>query len=393
VKTVVLADVSETIDYGVTASATALPVGPKFLRITDIQDGAVDWNSVPHCEADERKLTASRLRPGDIVFARTGATTGKSFLIRRCPDSAVFASYLIRVRPNSKVDPVFLSHFFNTPDYWRQITLKAAGAAQPGVNASKLQELTLPLPPLLEQRRIAAILDEADALRAKRRAALAQLDEMARAIFVEMFGDPTVASRWPVVKLSELLSDAAVFVDGDWIESKDQDPDGDVRLVQLADILDGEYAQKSARFLTSETAERLRCTFLQRGDILVARMPDPLGRACIFPGSTMPAVTAVDVCIIRPSASGPCAAWLMAAINSAPFRQAIERQASGTTRSRISRGNLGRLPMISPPLELQTAFAVRLAEVGRIKEEMSRSVAQLDSFFASLQHRAFRGEL
>ncbi|MGN6507411.1 MAG: restriction endonuclease subunit S, partial [Tepidisphaeraceae bacterium] len=87
-----LGDISSTIDYGVTASAVNSPVGPKFLRITDIQDGAVDWDTVPWCDCSEREAASSQLQDGDIVFARTGATTGKSFLIRQAPSKSVFAS-------------------------------------------------------------------------------------------------------------------------------------------------------------------------------------------------------------------------------------------------------------------------------------------------------------
>src|SRR2546421_9201051 len=100
--------------------------------------------------------------------------------------------------------------------------------------------------------------------------------------------------------LAELLSDG-LFIDGDWVESKDQDPDGEVRLIQLADIGDGVFRDRSSRFLTRDKAKELGCTFLKPGDILVARMPDPLGRACIFPGVAQPAVTAVDICILRPN--------------------------------------------------------------------------------------------
>ncbi|ANO14592.1 hypothetical protein BAB77_12585 [Mycobacteroides abscessus] len=107
-----------------------------------------------------------------------------------------------------------------------------------------------------------------------------------------------VSSPRDEVALADLLSDG-LFVDGDWVESKDQDPDGDVRLIQLADVGDGVFRDRSSRFLTSEKAKELRCTFLEPGDVLVARMPEPLGRACIFPGVGQPAVTAVDVCIIR----------------------------------------------------------------------------------------------
>jgi type I restriction enzyme S subunit len=149
-----LGSLVSSIDYGVTASADARPIGPKFLRITDIQDGRVDWRNVPHCECDDGVAARAALSKGDIVFARTGATTGKSFLIQECPVGAVFASYLIRVRPDPLV-PEFLFGFFQSPTYWRQIRSMAEGAAQPGVNASKLAALLVPIPPLATQEEYA----------------------------------------------------------------------------------------------------------------------------------------------------------------------------------------------------------------------------------------------
>ena len=86
------------------------------------------------------------------------------------------------------------------------------------------------------------------------------------------------------IELGEALNESQLFTDGDWVESKDQDPNGNVRLIQLADIGVGEFLDKSLKFLTTETAKQLKCTFLEKGDILVARMPEPIGRSCIFPG-------------------------------------------------------------------------------------------------------------
>src|SRR4051812_12508804 len=104
---------------------------------------------------------------------------------------------------------------------------------------------------------------------------------------------------WQNKTLRDLIRDGDLLIDGDWVESKDQDPNGDVRLIQLADVGDGVYLNRSARFLTSNKAKQLKCTYLKEGDILIARMPDPIGRACIFPKETMPCVTVVDVCILR----------------------------------------------------------------------------------------------
>ena len=145
--------VTDHIQYGYTAAAKPGGAGPKFLRITDIQNGMVDWSQVPTCavsSADEAKF---RLKAGDILFARTGATTGKSFLIRDVP-RAVFASYLIRMRAGKTVLPSFLYLFFQTPVYWSQISGSLSGNAQPGCNATKLSGLTLSVPPLAEQEEI-----------------------------------------------------------------------------------------------------------------------------------------------------------------------------------------------------------------------------------------------
>jgi len=97
---VTLNNLAEKIDYGLTASAYCDQDGPRFLRITDLQNDSVNWSLVPSCVCSEKDIEQYRLKNGDLVFARTGATTGKSYLLNDAPKDSVFASYLIRVRPN-----------------------------------------------------------------------------------------------------------------------------------------------------------------------------------------------------------------------------------------------------------------------------------------------------
>ena len=139
--------------YGYTESASNEAIGPHFLRITDIQNGQVDWSRVPYCHCPDPSKYLLKL--GDLIFARTGATTGKSFLIQHCPE-AVFASYLIRLRVREKVSVDYLYHYFQSPGYWDQITDKKIGTGQPNLNGSKLGKLMVPVPPLDEQNRIVA---------------------------------------------------------------------------------------------------------------------------------------------------------------------------------------------------------------------------------------------
>ena len=149
-------DFCEMPQYGYTESATTEPVGPRFLRITDIQNGRVNWDNVPYCSCPNPQPYF--LKENDILFARTGATTGKSFLIRDCPE-AVFASYLIRLRVRNTVTPEYLYQYFQSPSYWAQVIEEKKGTGQPNVNGKKLANIRVPIPPLVEQRRIVEYLD------------------------------------------------------------------------------------------------------------------------------------------------------------------------------------------------------------------------------------------
>lgn len=178
---------------------------------------------------------------------------------------------------------------------------------------------------------------------------------------------------WALATLPELIGGDGVFSDGDWVETKDQDPQGDVRLTQLADIGDGAWRNRSQRYMTREAADRLSCSFLRPGDVLVARMPDPLGRACVFPGDPRPSVTAVDVCIVRPGSSSVDARWLMWWLNTPQIRSEVLARQAGTTRRRISRKNLAGISFPVPPLEEQRRI------VAAIEEDLSRLEAAYGS--------------
>jgi type I restriction enzyme S subunit len=140
------------ISYGYTAKSSISFNGPKYLRITDIQEKSVNWHEVPNCEISKEEKSKFLLNPGDIVFARTGATTGKSFLIEEEVD-AVFASYLIRIRPRIEIlNPEFLYYFFQSSYYWDEIAGGISGSAQGGFNASKLQAMRVRFPTDIESQ-------------------------------------------------------------------------------------------------------------------------------------------------------------------------------------------------------------------------------------------------
>ena len=143
--------ITDVIQYGLSNSAESSG-DYRLLRITDIQDGSVNWNSVPFTSTNEPEKYL--LHKDDIVFARTGATVGKSFLITDVPYASVYASYLIRIRLIYGISANYIYQFFNSYCYWSQITDKAVGVGQPNCNGTSLKELLIPLPPQREQDRI-----------------------------------------------------------------------------------------------------------------------------------------------------------------------------------------------------------------------------------------------
>lgn len=154
-----LKNISVSIDYGYSGKSTNKIVGPKFLRITDIQNNKVNWDSVPYCNISDERKKKYLLKEGDLLFARTGATVGKSYLVPSIHHESIFASYLIRVRLVEDVNQMFVSYFFQSELYWKQIVENKAGVAQPNVNGTKLSNLVIPFTLKKEQDQIVKALD------------------------------------------------------------------------------------------------------------------------------------------------------------------------------------------------------------------------------------------
>jgi type I restriction enzyme, S subunit len=390
-KVVPLQNIAEQIDYGLTASATDSGNGPKFLRITDIQEDRVDWSTVPLCNCTEEDRKKYALMEGDIVFARTGATTGKSFLVRSCPLGSVFASYLIRVRPSAKVDPGYLARFFQTPDYWNQITRSSTGTAQAGVNASNLKKLAVPLPPLEEQRRIAAILDKADAVRRKRQEAIALTEELLRSAFLDMFGDPATNPKgWKIVAMADVVSQTQYGT----AEKANSERNG-IPVLRMNNITyTGEINLDDLKWCPIPAADEAKFT-VRRGDLLFNRTnsPELVGKTAVWRSDENYAYAGYLV-RVRFKADRALSEYVSAYLNSSYGKKYLfERAKPSNNMSNFSASEFMKIPLPLPPLDLQKRF-VLIANAGRSSmSRFSRIVEDADNLFNSLLQRAFRGEL
>lgn len=389
-----LGQISDSIEYGLTASASKEQVGPRFLRITDIQDDNVDWESVPYCNCPDEEQERYLLRPGDIVFARTGATTGKSFLIRQCPEPTVFASYLIRVRPSEEVEPGYLAQFFRTEDYWHQISGAANGSAQPGVNGSKLRELSVPLPPFAEQRRIASILGKADDIRRKREEGIRLGEELLRSTFLEMFGDPVAnPNGLPILRLEEISGDMTY---GTSVKCDSENVGTALPVLRIPNILHGRIDWTDLKYVSLEPRETQQL-LLTPGDLLFVRTngnPEYIGRCAMFSSETRALFASYLIRVrLRPDADyRPEFVRFVATMPS--YRSLLVAEARTTAGNyNISTQGLRRLKLIAPSLEQQDRFLRFAANTSRMLAKREEAAVGATTLFDSLVQRAFRGEL
>ena len=351
---------------------------------------------------------------GDFLVTTTGPRNrcGVICHVRTTPKKLIFSGKILRFRADeNQVLPTFLMYLLMSPSYQKVLDKLKVGTSDSSVSIGNQQilDLEIPLASIEEQGKIVEILE---AQFSRLNAALASVglirEKAARfrrsllhaAFTGELSGHVLSEKSLPDGWRQEAISDIAnggLFVDGDWVESKDQDPSGSVRLTQLADVGEGVFRNRSDRWMREDQAARLGVTYLAEGDLLIARMPEPLGRCCLVPPISAPSVTVVDVAVLRPDQSRYNSKYVMWILNSPAIRQAIERESSGTTRVRISRKNLGTIKIPVPPYSEQNAIVAILEEQFTRLDASMKLADAIESKASALQrsllHSAFTGEL
>ena len=334
-----------------------------ILRSNNINDANLNTDEVVYI--DKNRVSGDQyLRINDIVVCASNgskALVGKAAINKTLTNQYAHGAFCLLVRPNDNINPVYLNTFFQTSLYKKQIDELAAGSNILNIKQEHLTNMILPLPIIEEQNKFAIIAEQAD--KSKFGGFKSQ--------FIEMFGG--CANR---IKLSSLCS---TFVDGDWIESKDQSELG-VRLIQTGNVGNGFFKDKEdkSRYISEETFDNLHCTEIYHGDILVSRLPDPIGRACIIPQGLGRTITAVDCTIIRlkdiilPD-------YFIAYTMTPSYAAQINEVTTGTTRRRVSRANLGNILIPCPSIAKQQQFVAIAKQADKSKSYVRIALKSLES--------------
>ena len=325
-------------------------------------------------EVDTENTFTKSFKQGQILFGRRRAYQQKAGVAQF--DGICSGDITVIEAIPGKIEPNLLPFIVQNEQFFEHAVQGSAGSLSPRVKWEHLASYEIELPTMEKQRVLADKLWTAYRLKESYKKLLAATDEMVKSQFIEMFGNCL-----QVEKLSSLCD---TFLDGDWIESKDQSDEG-IRLVQTGNVGNGIFKNKEekCRFISDKTFDRLHCTEIFSGDILVSRLPDPIGRACMIPNGLGRMITAVDCSIIRLKES-ILPDFFIAYTMTPTYRAQINEVTTGTTRRRVSRANLGNVKVPVPPMEQQQQFVSIAHQADKSKFELRKSTEAIDRVIKSL---------
>ena len=361
--------------------------------------GRLDFSKKRRVPRDTLSLDSFVLENGDVLLtppiARTLSESAAFFPGHEEP--AVFSNHFLRLRPREdKLDGRYLARWL-VLQFHRGIFrgMCRQWVNQATVNRDSLLNLRVPLPSLPEQRRIADVLDRTEALRAKRRAALAQLDSLTQSLFLDLFGDPT-SKGWAMTDIAGVAKPIAGSIRTGPFGSQllhGEFTDGGIAVLGIDNAVANEFRWGERRFISEAKYRQLKRYTVRPGDVLITIM-GTCGRCAVVPDDIPPAINTKHLCCITLDPAKCLPIFLHAYFLRHPIAQKyLHQTVKGAIMSGLNMGLIKEMPVPLPPIELQREFARRVLAVEKLKTTQRGSLAELDALFASLQHRAFRGEL
>lgn len=373
------------LEYGSGASAIEYDGQIRYIRITDINEsGRLNNDPVSPSTVDEKY----KLKEGDILFARSGATVGKTFLYHKENGPCIYAGYLIRLVPNEKVaNSKYVYYYTKTPIYQAFIESNKRVVAQPNINAQQYGELEIPLPPLDIQRIIAQKMNTATELLAMRKQQLAELNNLIKSTFYDMFGDPvTNEKRWEMKQLSRCCyinpkkSEIDNFTDNfqvSFIAMPSVSINGDIDTTEIRDYID---VKKGFTYFYENDVLFAKITpCMENGKGAIARnLKNNIGF-----GST-------EFHVLRPIEGVSNSEWLYRLTVLSVFRENAENNMSGSAgQKRVPTSFFDKFIISLPPFPLQNQFAEIVTKIEEQKALVKKAIDETQYLFDSLMSDYF----
>lgn len=386
VKSAPLGEIAE-IDRS-TVRADEITSGTTYVGLENI-DSQGSFNNVETVAAGEIRSNKFRFDDDHILYGRLRPYLAK---VAMPAFSGVCSTDILPIRPGPEIEPRFLLHYLRTPPLVDHASARATGANLPRLNPKALAEFTVPLPPIEEQRRIAAVLDAADALRAKRRAALAKLETLTQSIFIDMFGDPVANTRdWRFRTLGDVCSLIQIGPFGSLLHQSDYTTGG-IPVVNPMHIVNGAIVPREDQTVPTTKAAELETYVLQEFDIVMGRRGE-MGRVAVVSAPESGYVCGSGSLFLRVDPELVTPTFIAGVLSSPAGRSQLERSAQGVTMPNLNSTIVKDFALGIPPLDLQHRFD-KLLDTQQISLRSNRDQgAHLDTLFAALQQKAFRGEL
>ena len=369
--------------------------GTKVIRIGDIDNEEVSSENCVSVDASKHRISESCVaKEFDILMALSGATTGKIGIVDKHLDGALVNQRIGIVRASNIDTQKYLRYIFSG-EFLNRLLNQSWGAAQANLSPRALRELKIPLPPLDEQRRIAAILDKADAVRRKRKDAIALTEDLLRSAFLEMFGDP-VAKGWEMVNVESLIKGQKGAIRTGPFGSQllhSEFVDQGIAVLGIDNAVKNQFRWAEPRFITSEKYQQLKRYTVRPGDVLITIM-GTCGRCAIVPDNCPEAINTKHLCCITLDPEKCLPEFLHSYFLTHPVaQQYLARSAKGAIMAGLNMAIIKGLPVPLVPLQIQQQFRAIKQKNISLGEQSFKAKTEDDNLFNSLLQRAFQGDL
>jgi type I restriction enzyme, S subunit len=390
--------IAETVTKGTTPTSIGYdfsPEGIPFLRVNNIQDGLLDTKDVLYINIETNKaLSRSVIQPNDVLLSIAG-TIGRSTVVPSESPQMNCNQAVAIIRLSNKVDPYYFSLWLNTDEAFRQISGSKVTGTISNLSLGCIKKLKLPLPPLEEQKRIAAILDKADAIRRSRKQAIRLTEELLRSTFLDMFGDPVTNPKgWKTIIMSEVISQ----IEAGWSAKGEERrcSTDEWGVLKISAVTSGTFNPQEHKAVDNPNFNKTLIV-PRRGDLLFSRANtrELVAATCLVENDCERLFLPDKLWRIKTNTNIANVEYLRFLLADPKYRSLLARQATGTSGSMLNVSQAKLLGMYTPvpELDIQQKFADVVWRTYKLKERNETFLFGLNLNFNSLLQKAFRGEL